>query len=155
MLLHISKWLFFLIVCRYVLMVAMETKLYCAFSGFHILSSGTCRFNPWSWKWCHVKEQIKVSKTLSLNFEVLTFRSSHACVIFSIYQINDQNKIQYFWPVKKSTITTELTMANQWIWTSLMAKYVSHLEAHTTSLAYHLNRNGQVRANALMFTEFI
>lgn len=38
-------------------------------------------------------------------------------------------------PDKNRTITTELTIANQWIWTSLIAKYVSHREAQTISLA--------------------
>lgn len=38
-------------------------------------------------------------------------------------------------PDRKKTTTTELTMENQWIWTSLMVKYVSHRDAHLTSLS--------------------
>lgn len=38
-------------------------------------------------------------------------------------------------PDRKKTTTTELTMENQWIWTSLMVRYVSHRDAHFTSLS--------------------
>ena len=39
----------------------------------------------------------------------------------------------HYSPDRKSTIATELQMANQWICTSLMERYVSHREAHASS----------------------
>ena len=39
-------------------------------------------------------------------------------------------------PDKKKTTTTELMIENQWICTSLMRRYVSHLDAHFTSLTF-------------------
>ena len=38
-------------------------------------------------------------------------------------------------PDKKRTIMRELMMENQWIWSSIINRYVSHLEAHLMSLA--------------------
>lgn len=40
-------------------------------------------------------------------------------------------------PDKKNTTTNELTMENQCIWTSVMPRYMSHLEAQLTSDAIH------------------
>lgn len=39
-------------------------------------------------------------------------------------------------PDKKNTTTTEFTMENQWICTSLMVRYVSQRDAHFTWLSY-------------------
>lgn len=39
-------------------------------------------------------------------------------------------------PDKKNTTTTELTMENQWICTSLIVRYVSQRDAHFTWLSY-------------------
>ena len=45
-------------------------------------------------------------------------------------------------PERKKTTTTELTMENQWIWTSLMVRYVSHRDAHFTSLSCTVETRG-------------
>ena len=37
-------------------------------------------------------------------------------------------------PLRNSTIMSELMMLNQWIWSSVISRYVSHRDAHRMSL---------------------
>lgn len=61
-----------------------------------------------------------------------SFRNKHVCNLGVDLRLEEQNLL----PDRKKTTTTELTMENQWIWTSLMVRYVSHRDAHFTSLAW-------------------
>lgn len=61
-----------------------------------------------------------------------SFRNKHVCDLGVDLRLEEQNLL----PDRKKTTTTELTMENQWIWTSLMVRYVSHRDAHFTSLAW-------------------
>jgi len=55
-----------------------------------------------------------------------------SCTRFGLRQNKQTNR-----PARKKTTTTELIIENQWICTSLIARYVSQRDAHFTRLLCH------------------
>ena len=78
---------------------------------------------------------------------------SSSRVYLAMSRLKDLIIIMLRMPARKKTTTSELMIENQWIWTSVIFKYESHLDAHGMSLSIHSTE--YVITNSFLFGSFL
>jgi len=97
---------------------------------YHILSSNLIKFIC---KCYHMSSKYCISLQKIIFFHNISFQT----IIFQIWELKFYLIFIIFLPDKKKTTMRELMIENQWISTSLMPRYTSHLLAQLTSDCFH------------------